>query len=261
MLVRRLGQLVETVHAVVYFAPEPQERYRALGLRGYWRGYFASRSAALGRVPAEVVTALFAGFAPEMVARSIPSVWSVASPGDVLGARQQGAAAALRRLLGSGHLDAVREAVALTGACVQRLPLAGRPMAAAQMSVTRADRPLDALWHDCTVLREYRGDGHVAAATAAGLHWPEPHLLKGALVDARQQEHRGWDDAAWQTAAERVRGVSAESLERHTDELARPAFELLGDVGRRQLVGLLEPVAAAAAAELPFPNAMGLGRG
>ncbi len=74
VLVRQLGQLIETVHAVVYFAPEPRERYSNLGLRGYWRGYFASRAAALGAVGPEIVTALFAGFAPAMVARAIPSV-------------------------------------------------------------------------------------------------------------------------------------------------------------------------------------------
>lgn len=34
-LVRRLGQLTETLHAVVYFAPEPSEGYASLGLRGY----------------------------------------------------------------------------------------------------------------------------------------------------------------------------------------------------------------------------------
>lgn len=40
----------ETLHAVVSFAPEPQAAYASLGLRGYWRGYFASRSSALGPV-------------------------------------------------------------------------------------------------------------------------------------------------------------------------------------------------------------------
>lgn len=259
-LVRRLGQLVETVHAVVYFAPEPQERYQGLGLRGYWRGYFASRAAALGDVSPELVTALFAGFAPAMVARAIPSVWSLASPQDALAAREHGAVAALQRLLGPSHQDAARQAVTLTGACVDALPLAGRPMAAAQLSVPRPRQPLAALWHDCTVLREYRGDGHVAAVSSAGLRWPEPHVVKGASVDPRQQEHRGWDDATWQEAAQRASGVSAEALERHTDELAAPAFEPLTDADQRQLAGLLEPIAAAAAVDVPYTNAMGLQR-
>lgn len=257
---RRLGQLVETVHAVVYFAPEPQERYERLGLRGYWRGYFASRAAALGAVGPELVAALFAGFAPTMVARAIPGVWVIAAPEDVLQARAQGAAAALDRLLGPDRDEVVLEAGALTRVCVDGLPLAGRPMAAAHAALPRPTAPVAALWHDCTVLREFRGDGHVAAVTAAGMRWPEPHLLKGTAVDPRQQEYRGWDDTAWHEASERVRGASAETLERHTDELAAPAFEPLREAAQRRLVELLTPLAAAAGRELPYPNAMGLQR-
>ncbi len=99
-LVRRLGVLVESVHAVVYFAPEPQAAYAELGLRGYWRGYFASRAAPLGPAGPELVTALFGGFAPATVARAVPQVWSVAKPQQVRAARLSGAVAALRRLLG-----------------------------------------------------------------------------------------------------------------------------------------------------------------
>ena len=88
VLVRRLGVFVESIHAVVYFAPEPQAAYAALGLKGYWRGYFASRSAPLGEATPELVTALFGGFAPAMVARALPEVWLIASPQQVRVARQ-----------------------------------------------------------------------------------------------------------------------------------------------------------------------------
>jgi len=77
-LVRRLGVLVESIHAVVYFAPEPQSAYAQLGLKGYWRGYFASRAAPLGATGPQLVTALFAGFSPAMVARALPEVWTIA---------------------------------------------------------------------------------------------------------------------------------------------------------------------------------------
>src|SRR5450759_210007 len=71
-LVRRLSVLVESIHAVVYFAPEPQSAYAELGLRGYWRGYFASRAAPLGAAGPQLVTALFGGFARAMVTRWCP---------------------------------------------------------------------------------------------------------------------------------------------------------------------------------------------
>lgn len=259
-LVRRLGVLVESIHAVVYFAPEPQAAYAELGLRGYWRGYFASRAAPLGPAEPELVTALFGGFAPEMVARAVPQVWSVATPQQVQAARLSGAVAALRRLLGKDALSSIAAAAELTGRGVRALPLPGRPMAAAQASLSRPDEPLAALWHDCTVLREHRGDGHLAAVAVAGLVWPEPHLLQGNQVDARQQQHRGWDDQSWQDAAERVRGRDLREVEVLTDRLAAPAYEALTPAERVELAQLLEPLALAASIQLPYPNAMGAPR-
>jgi len=259
-LVRRLGVLVESIHAVVYFAPEPQAAYAELGLRGYWRGYFASRAAPLGPVGPELVTALFGGFAPEMVARAVPQVWSVATPPQVRAARLAGAVAALRRLLGENPLPTVAAAAELTGRCVRALPLPGRPLAAAQAGLPRPDEPLAALWHDCTVLREYRGDGHLAAVAVAGLLWPEPHLLQGSQVDAQQQQHRGWDDQSWQDAAERVRGRDLLDVEVLTDQLTAPAYEALAPAERVELAQLLEPLPLAASTQLPYPNAMGVPR-
>lgn len=257
-LVRRLGVLVESIHAVVYFAPEPQTGYAELGLRGYWRGYFASRAAPLGSAGPELVTALFGGFAPSMVARALPEVWTVAPPERVQAARLRGATAALRRLVSSGDLPRVAAAAAITGRCVDALSLPGRPMAAAQAGLTRPAEPLAALWHDCTVLREHRGDGHIAAVAVAGLEWPDPHLLQATQVDVRQQEYRGWDDDAWQRAAERTRGRELRDVEAMTDELAAPAYKVLDGTERHELAMLLDPVARAASAQIPYPNAMAL---
>jgi len=259
-LVQRLGVLVESVHAVVYFAPEPKAAYAELGLRGFWRGDFASRAAPLGAAGPELVTALFGGFAPTMVGRAVPQVWSVASPPQVQAARLAGATAALRRLLGEHRLATVVAAADMTDRCVRALPLPGRPMAAAQAGLPRLDDPLAALWHDCTVLREHRGDGHLASVAVAGLIWPEPHLLQGDRVDAQQQQHRGWDDQTWQDAAKRVRGKDLREVEVLTDRLAAPAYSALDRAERVELAQFLEPLALAAIRQLPYPNAMGLPR-
>lgn len=262
--VQRLGALVETVHAVVYFAPEPQDRYAGLGLRGYWRGYFASRTAALGRVPAPVVTAALGGFAPQMVMRAVPAVWELATPDDVVAARLDGARAALKRLIAAA--DAAPAATALA-ALLQELPLPGRPLAAAHLALPRPADPLGLLWHCCTVLREHRGDGHLAAVAAAGLTWPQPHLLRAALgdLDPRQQEHRGWSDNEWNAAGQELAdlgllGTAAgrdvvQQVEAATDQLAAPAYSAADP---ERLVALLAPLAARTAAAIPFPNAMGL---
>jgi hypothetical protein len=259
--VRRLGMLTETIHAVVYFAPEAQEAYARLGLKGYWRGYFASRAAALGPASGELVAAVLGGFAPSFVARAVPSVWGTVAPEAVLEARRTAAASALSRLLPGRSGDAAA-AAELTDIAVRSLDTAGRPLAAAHRAAPRPDEPFAALWHDCTVLREHRGDGHLAAVTSSGLRWPVPHLLAAARVDARQQEHRGWSDDAWSRAAEQAAGLppeTAERLEAATDVAAAPAYAA---VDRRRLEVLLarlaEPVQASGG--IPFPNAMGLPR-
>lgn len=269
--VRRLGALTEVVHAVVYFAPETAAAYRDLGLRGYWMGYFAGRAAPFGAASPELVTAVFAGFAPAKVRRALPDAWGIASPERVLRARVGGVGAALRRLMGDSD---VATAAALTERAVTRLPLPGRPLAAANAALPRPAEPLQGLWHDCTVLREHRGDGHLHAVAAAGLTWPDPHLLLAGLgrLDPRQQQHRGWDDDAWSAAQRRLQdrgwldpGGAATAagraayadLERSTDLLAAPAYD---DVDATRLAGLLEPLArqVVAGGGVPFPNAMGL---
>src|SRR5215469_11770901 len=99
-LARSMWQTLEPYHAMSYFAPEARQAYAEAGLKGFWMGYFASRAAALGPVPAEVVAATFYNFHPRMVARSIPDAWHFSTPERVLAARYHSAATALRRLLG-----------------------------------------------------------------------------------------------------------------------------------------------------------------
>lgn len=257
---RRLGRLTKALHAVVYFAPEPAERYTALGLRGYWRGYFASRAAAVGRPSAPLVAALFGGFAPAFVARAVPEVWTIAEPERVLEARTAGAAAALRRLLPEDARTDIATAAELTAEAVAGLDFAGRPMAAAHATLDRPRDPVAALWHDCTILREHRGDGHLAVVATAGLRWPAPHLLAAARLDPQQQTFRGWADETWQAAAAAVAALPPELpdiLEEQTDQLAAPAYER---IDAERLEALLGPLARAVTrgGGVPFPNAMGL---
>src|SRR3954470_16661081 len=99
-LARAAHRVLEPIHTLVYFVPENGDRYAAAGVTGGMRPYFASRSAPMGQVPAEVVIATFYNFAPAQVRKAIPSVWEATTPELVLAARLDAADAAMRRMLG-----------------------------------------------------------------------------------------------------------------------------------------------------------------
>ena len=197
---RRLWTLFEPLHAVTYFAPEGRAAFEAAGLRGFWRGYFASRSAPLGHTPAAVTTALYANFAPRMVERAIPSVWELAAPEQALAARLEGSVAALSRLLDGGPVE---ESASLLQTVADLAPTTGRALGAANAALPWPDEPLAVLWQAATVLRELRGDGHVLAQLAVGLDGLSTMVLRAGHDLSRDalQPNRGWTDDEWSASA------------------------------------------------------------
>jgi hypothetical protein len=272
-LERELWRILEPVHAAVYFVPDAKAAYGAVGLRGYWMGYFASRSAALGTPSPRLVTALFYGFAPRMVERALPDAWRFADPARVLETRLELARNALAGHAGTDLADAAD----LLTSVLATLDIAGRPLAAAHLDLPVPNDPLSQVWHAATVLREYRGDGHVAELVAAQVDGAECHILHAGSLVPQQREFRGWTEQEWADAAERLRGrgliddtgaqtprgreLRAE-IEWGTDRSAAAALRTLGDAELQVLRSSLGPIAEslAAAGAVPYPNAIGVAR-
>jgi hypothetical protein len=278
-MARRMWQALETLHMTVYFAPEPRDAYRRAGLRGGWMGYFASRSAAMGPVPAEVVVATFYNFHPRMVHRAIPDAWGFAPPEAVLAARLEGADAALRRLLGGwAEGPEAAEAAALGRRAMEGRDPAGRPLFAAHAALGWPEEPHLALWHAATLYREFRGDGHVACLLADGVDGCEAHVLAagaGQLPGAFLREYRGWSEEEWAAAAARLRArglvtgdgrlteagrATRGAIEDRTDDLAVDPWRHLGEQGCARLLDLLgRPTRLIVQGRgVPFPNPVGL---
>jgi hypothetical protein len=261
-LARRFFDRFEPIHAVTYFAPEARAALDGLGYRGFWMGYFAARSAPLGMVPSEVVTAIFYNFAPERVARALPSAWQIVGPDAALGARQGSAVAALRRYgLTSG--EKVIAAAELAGKAAREASLDGRPLFAANRALPWPDDPLAALWHAATLLREQRGDAHVALLAAAGVSGRESNVLHAAAGRVPRDyiaRTRDYDDAAWRHHEQRLaeRGLLNEDgsltttgqqlkdhIESTTDTLALSALDALSDDEVETLFRALTPITRA----------------
>ncbi len=277
-IARRMWQLLEPVHAVVYFAPEAKLRYAAAGLKGGWMGYFASRAAAMGPVPPEMVIATFYNFHPRMVRRAIPDAWTFSTPEKVLRARLDVADAVLRRLLGN---EIEGEHVAAAAEIARRIAEGalpqGRSLFAAHAALPWPGDPHLVLWHAATLLREHRGDGHVAMLLANEIDGLEAHVLIAADHETPpelQRSNRGWSEEEWGAAEDGLleRGLFGASgltdagralravIEDATDRLALPPFAAAGardcETLEAHLVEINRILTAGAA--VPFPNPMGL---
>ena len=262
MLARRFFERFEPVHAVTYFAPEARTALDGLGYRGFWMGYFAARSAPLGIAPCQVVTAIFYNFAPERVAKALPAAWQIAGPGAALQARQESAVAALRRY-GLGADENVSVAAELAGKAARGAPLDGRPLFAANLALPWPDDPLAALWHATTLLREQRGDAHVAVLAASGISGRESnvfHAAAGGVPRDYMARARDYDEAAWHQHERRLaeRGLLdgdgslteagrelKDRIESTTDTVALSALDALTDDEVETLFKALTPIARA----------------
>ena len=167
----RTARSLETLHAMCYFVPEVEEEITALGVRRGRGAYFAGRSAAMGRVGPGPVAATFYVFSPSLVAHFVPACWEAAAPEDVLAARLRGVDAAYRRLLGDDVLASpeMAEAAALARTAAEACTPEGRALYAAHADLTWPEEPHLALFHALTLVREHRGDGHVATLLSHGL--------------------------------------------------------------------------------------------
>ncbi|WEV24771.1 hypothetical protein OYE22_05835 [Streptomyces sp. 71268] len=279
--VRRMWQLLEPVHATLYYAPEAFEEAAALGYATdeRWPSYFAYRAAPLGPVGPALVTSLFYSLSPDMVERHAAPAWRVAAPERVLAARGVAVDRALRKLLGD-HVGSpeLREAAELARRAAEAAGVAGRPMAAANAALPWPDESHEVLWHAATLLREHRGDGHVAALQAHHLG-PVEALVSHAAVGAAPPElfrSRQWSDADWDAARARLAdrglvhtdGRATEeglrvrtSVEKLTDQLAAAPWDALAPDELTRLADLLTPpvLTLVGTGLLPARSTLGIG--
>ena len=277
-LTRRLWSLTEPIHAVVYFSPEPVLAMKAAGYRGYWMGYFAQRSAPLGRIAPELVHALFYNFSWPRVSGALPDAWSFAGPEVALDARRESTAQALRRLLGDLVEDpGLVGAVELLERAALSASLEGRPMYAANRALDIPSDPVERLWHATTLLREHRGDGHIAALIAADITGRQSHVLQALATGTPRAVYdlaRDFTDDEWATRLAELtrRGLVEDGeltsagrdlkagIEAKTDQLAASAYQALTESEQRTLADALLPLVRAivAGGEIPVDSPMGL---
>ncbi|NUK03261.1 hypothetical protein HRW23_09425 [Streptomyces lunaelactis] len=272
---RRCHNALNPLHSTVYFSPDFAKELAQLGIEDARAAYFAGRGAAMGAVGPGVVTATFYNFNHELIARHLPAVWDTASPGAVLDARLRAVDSTLRRLLGDEVVaspelaEAAQLALRAAEACTRH----ARPLYAAHADLPVPDEPHLAYWHAATLLREHRGDGHLAALLSAGLDPLEAlvsHTATGKGMAPRWiLATRGWRRTDWEAAEGRLRerglldaegeltedGVRLRTeLEEHTDRIDLAPYEHLGAEGVERLTELARGFLMTAVVAGAFPE-------
>jgi hypothetical protein len=265
---RRTWRAVEPFHAMVSFVPEAQEEYAALGydVKGNRAaGYFPARAAAMGAVTADVVQATFFNFSRLAVEFGMAGAWDVATPEQLVQARWRGADRALRRLCGDLLDDpGVAEAAGLARAAAEGCTPYGRPLYAANAGLPWPQEPHLQLFHAQTLLREFRGDGHIAALVTERVTGLEAAVLHTAMEEtwdrAVLQKTRAYSDEEWDGAVAGLteRGwlhpdgtftddgrAHRQRVEDLTDELSVCAYEGIGVAGCERLRELAKPLVRA----------------
>jgi hypothetical protein len=252
---RRLRDLVEPLAANVYFAPEAQARYKALGL-GYGQSYFISRGACMGQVPGEVIASAFGVFNPVMVKAMVDEGWSQTDASTILEARQGGAVESLRRILGDAP-DGMERATELLRGAGDAAFGETRALYNGLRSLGWPGDPVGNLWRAADLVREHRGDSHNCAFVAHGASAVDIGLLTELWWRMPINTYirtRGWSEEQIQAGianleakgyikggeltpeGEAYRGA----IESATDEGERSIVEALGE-NADELFAILEP--------------------
>lgn len=272
---RHCHGVLNPIHSALYFAPEINEHFAAAGVSDPVSTYLAARAAPLGAVGAGTVTATFYSFSHRIVEQRVPELWRQITPERALQARLAAADAMLRRLWGEDGVaskevaEAAELALRATEACARE----ARPLYAANADLPVPAEPHLALWHASALLREHRGDGHLAVLANAGLSGIEAqasHTASGrGMSTTWVLRTRGYTRQEWDEALARLteRGLlDAEGdltdegltlrkeIERQTDLLDRAPYDHLGATGVARLTELAGQLTLKAAESGAFPQ-------
>jgi hypothetical protein len=280
---RRLRNAVEPLAAGIYFAPEAHEAYAQLGFSPSPAAndgvqmpdgvaYFASRGACLGQVHGDVIAAAFGVFNPEIVVPLVASAWTITDAPTILAAREHGARESLRRMLGDPPKGAERATELLRrGASAARGE--GRHLFSGLRSLGFPGDPIADLWRAADLVREHRGDSHIAAWISRGFDATEISLITEPYIGLPMRTYarsRAWSDADFDAALERMtaRGYftdgelndagrdAREAVEVATDRQEASIIDAIGD-DFDELCDLLEPWADAIREQKGYPASAG----
>lgn len=266
---RRLRDACEPLAMHPVWARLTNERLAVRGLN-FLTSYVWGRASALGEPPASLVAAAFAAFEPGLVTGVYEEGHKQLGRTELLAIRDEATTESLQHILGHADLSfavtTLRRGLAVADGT-------GRALFAGLQARPWPDALAGQLWRACEMVREHRGDSHIAAYITAGFNPVQMNILTELYVGMPLGTYtatRGWSpdtiaanvahlqtaglitDEALTPAGLRVR----EEIEEHTDRMEQPLLDAIGDDLEALLTQLNQWSAACIAAGAFPPDEM-----
>lgn len=201
---RRLRDAIEPLAMHAVWARRTNERLAGLGL-DFLGAYVWGRAAALGEPDAGVVVSSFGVFEPGMLTAIYEQARAACPRDALLTARTEATIESLTDALAGEDVGPLANRLATA---ISPADVVGRPLFAGLARRPWPDDPFGRLWRACDLLREHRGDGHIAASIAAGLDPVAMNVLTELWVGmpfGTYSATRGWSAEQLSMAAGRLR--------------------------------------------------------
>ena len=241
---RRLRDALEPLAMHAVWSGPVNAALADLGLEEFFEAYVYGRAAPLGEVPGAVVASTFGVFEPGFVGRTWDAARSRATLSEVVAVRDRATTASLRATLGDVDEGEVTRVADVLERAVAGVDATARTLFAALRAQPRPADPVGRLWRAADLVREHRGDSHLAASVAAGLDPVRMGILSEVWVGYPVGEYSGtraWPEQTHRAAVDRLTADGLLRDGRITDEgrRFRDAVEAATDAAQHDLVAAL----------------------
>ncbi len=241
---RRLRDATEAIATIGWWSRPAADAVTALG-HGFFDGYVWGRAASLGAdVSPSVVVSAFGVFNASLLSPVYVQARTVSSRDAILAAREAGASEGLRQAtVGIPQATIESHGTLLLNALTPLEPGPRHLFGALQALPLPAD-PYGRLWRAAELVREHRGDSHLAACVAAGLDMAEMNVLTEVWLGYPIGEYsstRGFDASRLTSAVASLeaRGWMANGQLTLEGQVARDGVEAATDLAQNQLIRAL----------------------
>ena len=237
---RQLRDACEPIAMHAVWSRRTSESLALLGL-DFFAAYVGGRAANLGEPLGAVVAATFAWFEPTVLAAVYETARGTVPLAELTAVRAEATTESLRDVLAGDNPTKIADVLA---DAVEQADGTGRPLFSGLRSKGRPKDPVRRLWWACDLVREHRGDSHVAAAAAAGVGPVEMNILTELWLGMPLLSYTGtraWsaETMALSVNALRRRGWLADGALTPAGRVVRTEIEQRTDIQEQSIVANL----------------------